>query len=1035
MWLTDTSVKRPVFATVLNLLLIVFGVFAATTMSVREYPDIDAPVVSVDTEYVGASAAVVETQITQILENELAGIEGVRSLTSSSQDGRSRITVEFEANRDIDAGANDVRDRVSRVLDRLPEQAEAPSIAKADSDASPVMWFVLTSDRLTNLELSDYAERYLVDRLSTVEGVSQIRLGGDRRYAMRVWLDRQQMAARGLTVEDIETALRNQNVERPAGRVESMDREFTLRTSRPFSTAEDFNQLVVQQNPDGYAVRLGDVAKVELGAENPRGSFRANGVPSLGMGIIKTSTANTLAVAQGVRQEVDRLRPGLPQGMAIALNYDASEFIQGALDEVTSTLLYAALFVITVIFIFLGNVRATVVPAVTVPISIIASFILLNLLGFSINILTLLALVLAIGLVVDDAIVMVENIHRRLELGETPLVAAYRGAREVGFAIVATTAVLVAVFTPLAFLDGNIGRLFREFALAMAAAVAASSVVALTLCPVLASWLLRHQSDDQKSTFLRAIDRAFEQLSAGYRHVLAGMIRNAWLGVLSLSILGVVAWLLLGRIEQEFAPFEDRGGFFVSVSGPEGASFPYMETVMDQVESPLLARLDQELKRVLIRVPGFGAGDEVNSGIAIATLDHWDQRTRGSDVVAAEVSEELGRITDARAVVIQRSGFQTGFGQPLQIAIGGGTYEELAQWRDRILARAQNNPGLIRMDADYKETKPQIMLDIELEKAGALGVPVLQIAQALETFMGGRRVTTFEDAGEEYDIILQAPDDARRSPTVLDDIYVRSSLDGALVPLANLVNRRENAAAARLNRMDRLRTVTFSANLAPGYTLGEALGYMEDLIREELPDTVQIKYAGESREYHDASQAIVFTFAMALLIVYLVLAAQFESFVHPLAIMSTVPLAIFGALLALWGLGMSLNIYSQIGVVMLVGLAAKNGILIVEFANQQRDAGKPFEEALTDAAAIRLRPILMTSLSTLAGALPLMMASGAGSETRAILGVVIFCGVAFATLLTLLVVPAFYALLCRNTGSPEARTRALQAQTVKSDVI
>lgn len=1035
MWLSDTSVKRPVFATVLNLLLIVFGIFAASTMSVREYPDIDAPVVSVDTNYVGASAAVVETQITQILENELAGIEGVRSLTSSSQDGRSRITVEFETNRDIDAGANDVRDRVSRVLDRLPEQAEAPSIAKADSDTSPVMWFVLTSDRLDNLQLSDYAERYLVDRLSTVDGVSQIRLGGDRRYAMRVWLDRQQLAARQLTVEDIEAALRNQNVERPAGRVESLDREFTLRTTRPFSKATDFERLVIHQTADGYPVRLGDVARVELGAENPRGSFRANGVPSLGMGIIKTSTANTLAVADGIKAEIERLRPGLPEGMKIGLNYDASEFIQGALDEVASTLLYAALFVISVIFVFLGNVRATLVPAVTVPISVITSFILLNLFGFSINILTLLALVLAIGLVVDDAIVMVENIHRRLELGEPPLVAAYRGAREVGFAIIATTAVLVAVFTPLAFLDGNIGRLFREFALAMAAAVASSSLVALTLCPVLASWLLRRQRDDQKNRFLRAMDHGFDRLAAAYRRLLTGIIRHAWVGAVALVVLAGGAWLLLSQIDQEFAPFEDRGGFFVSVTGPEGASFPYMERVMDQVEAPLLAGLDADIKRVLIRVPGFGAGDEVSSGIAIATLDHWDNRTRSSEAVANDIGRQLDSLTDARAVTIQRSGFQTRFGQPVQVAIGGGTYDELAQWRDRVLARAAENPGLLRMDSDYKETKPQIMLDISLEKAGDLGVPVLQIAQALETFMGGRRVTTFEDAGEEYDIILQAPDDARRTPNVLDDIYVRSPRTGALVPLSNLVSQRENAAAARLNRIDRLRTITLTASLAPGYTLGEALDYLEGIIREELPETVQIKYAGESREFQDSSQAIVFTFAMALLIVYLVLAAQFESFIHPLAIMSTVPLAIFGALLALWSLDMSLNIYSQIGVVMLVGLAAKNGILIVEFANQQRDAGKAFDDALLEAAAIRLRPILMTSLSTLAGALPLILASGAGSEARIILGVVIFFGVAFATVLTLLVVPCFYALLCRRTGSPDARSRALNAQAVHPEVI
>jgi multidrug efflux pump len=1023
-WLSDTAVKRPVFASVINLLLIVFGVVSIYAMSVREYPNVDFPVVSVDTSYPGASATIIESQITQVLENQLAGIEGVRSITSSSQDGRSRITIEFNLSRDIDAGANDVRDRVSRVLSDLPDQAESPQIQKADADAQPIIWFVFTSDRLSNLEMTDYAERYIVDRLRTVDGVADVRIGGDRRYAMRIWLDRQQLASRGLTVEDIENALRTQNVERPAGRIESLDREFVLRTTRPFEKAEDFARLVIHRSNDGYVVRLQDVARVELGAENPRGSFRANGVPSLGLGIIRTSTANTLEVAQGVKAEVERIRSGLPAGMNIEMNYDSSEFIQGALTEVVKTLLYASAAVIVVIFLFLGSWRATVVPAVTVPISVLASFILLNAFGFSINILTLLALVLAIGLVVDDAIVMVENIHRRLELGEPPLLAAYRGAREVGFAIIATTLVLIAVFTPLAFLGGNIGRLFREFALAMAAAVACSSIVALTLGPVLASSLLRKHSS---TGALALLDRGFDGLAAIYRQSLTFFVRRAWIGGLILVGLGGAAWLLFQQIDQEFAPFEDRGGFFVRVQGPEGASYPYMERVMDEVEAPVLERLGGEIQRVLIRVPGFGGGDEVNSGIAIVTLAPWQARERASDAVAREIGTALGNVTDAQTFVQQRTGFQTRFGAPVQVAVGGGSYAQLAEWRDRILARADNLPALERLDADYRETKPQLELSISLEKAGDLGVSVVQVAQALETFMGGRRVTTFEDTGEEYDIILQAPDDARVTPGALDDIYVRAAT-GDLVPLSSLLERREVAAAASLNRLDRIRTVTFSANLAPGYTLGEGLEQLEALIRAELPETAQINYTGESREFRDSSAAVGLTFAMALLIVYLVLAAQFESFIHPVAIMATVPLALFGALLALLTLGMSLNIYSQIGVVMLIGLAAKNGILIVEFANQLRDQGQTFEDAILNAASIRLRPILMTSLSTLAGAVPLILASGAGAEARTILGVVIFGGVAFATLLTLLVVPCSYALICRRTGSPGARAAAVHRQ-------
>jgi multidrug efflux pump len=1027
-WLSDHSVKRPIFATVLNLLLVVFGLISIAQLSVREYPDIDVPIVAVDTTYSGASAEIIESQVTQVLENQLAGIEGVRRITSTSQEGRSRINIEFELSRDIDVGANDVRDRVSRVLNELPDQADPPSIQKADADASPIVWLVLTSEHMDNLEMSDYASRYIVDQLRTIDGVADVRIGGERRYAMRVEIDRNELAARGLTAQDIEAALRNQNVERPAGRIESLEREFVLRTIRPFTTAEAFSELVVARSDDGFVTRLGDVANVTLGAENPRGSFRANGVPSLGLGVLRTSTANTLAVAQGVREEMARIQPSLPEGMKLQMNYDSSEFIDGALREVIKTLIYASLLVIVVIFLFLGTVRATLVPALTVPISLIASFIFLNAFGFSINILTLLALVLAIGLVVDDAIVMVENISRRIDLGEPPLLASYRGAREVGFAIVATTAVLIAVFTPLAFLDGQVGRLFREFALALAASVFCSSLVALTLAPVLASTLFRAKDTASAGTGA-FLDRGFARLSQAYTRLLQRLMRRAWIGVVIFVGLLLGAVGLYTLVAQEFAPAEDRGGFFVSVTGPEGASFEAMLDVMDEVEAPLMDRLGGDIDRVLIRVPGFGSGDEVNSGFAIATLKHWDTGRRNVATLVDEVGSDLDGLLDARAFVVQRQGFGLRLGQPIQIAIGGGSYEELAEWRDRVMARARDEiPGLVRLDSDYRATKPQIELDIDLDKAGDLGVSNLEIAQTLETFMSGRRVTTFEDTGEEYDVLIQAPDTERQRPDVLDEIYVRSS-QNELIPLSALVTTREVAAAATLNRLDRIRTITLSASLAPGYRLGETLEAFEALIRDELPERVQVNYSGESRDFQDAGQAIFLVFGMALLIVYLVLAAQFESFIHPLVVMSTVPLAVFGALLALLLFDQSFNIYSQIGVVMLIGLAAKNGILIVEFANQRRDAGVAFEEALVSAAAIRLRPILMTTLSTVAGGLPLMLSSGAGAEARMILGIVIFGGVALSALITLVVVPCFYALMCRQTGSPEERAHALDVMT------
>ncbi|MES0874262.1 efflux RND transporter permease subunit [Sinimarinibacterium thermocellulolyticum] len=1029
MWLSDTAVKRPVLATVINLLLVVFGVFGLTNTSVREYPDIDPPIVSVRTDYAGASAAIVESQITQRIEDAISGIEGVRSISSSSSDGRSQITIEFGLERDIEAAANDVRDRVSRVLAELPDQADPPQVAKADGDASPILWMVLSSDRLDTMALTDYAQRYLVDRFTAVSGVSEVRIGGDRRYAMRVWLDPAQLAARGLTVEDVEAALRRQNVERPAGRIESTDREFSLRTPRAFATADDFAALIIGRGEDAYPIRLGDVARIELGPENPRGSFKANGVTNVGLGVIKTSNANTLQVAADTRAIMAQLQDGLPEGMSLQLNYDSSDFISASLREVSTTLLIAALSVIVVLYLFLGSAAATLVPAVTVPISLIASFLFLYLFGFSINILTLLALVLAIGLVVDDAIVMVENIHRRIELGEPPLLAAFRGAREVGFAIVATTVVLCAVFVPIGFLQGNVGRLFREFALALASAVVCSSIVALTLSPVLSALLLRKM--DSRQTLLQRLDRGFEWLSAVYQRSLRRSLRLPALPVVLLLALSAGVAGLLALIPREFTPSEDRGGFFIRVNAPEGASLSYTQSYVDRIEASLLERLgDGEIARVLARIPDFGAGDEVNTARFIVSLTDWNERQRSAERIAADFEPMLDELAGVNAVIFQRTGFGVGGqGQPVQIAIGGGSYEELAAWRDRVVARVRReNPRLLRLDSDFKRTKPQVETRIDLQRAGDLGVSVDAIAAALETFMGGRRVTRFERDGEEYDVILQSPEDGRRSPQALEQIHVRAGSDGSLVPVTSLLRVEENADATSYNRLDRMRAITLTANLAPGYTLGEALRYLENVIREELPETVQIGYRGDSREFRDASASVAFTFGMALLIVFLALSAQFESFVHPLVIMTTVPLAIFGALAALWGLGMTMNIYSQIGIVMLIGLAAKNGILIVEFANQLRDAGRNFDEALVEAGRIRLRPILMTSLSTLAGAVPLILAAGAGAEARQILGVVIFFGVAFSTVLTLYIVPTFYGLWCRRTGSPERHAAELAAQ-------
>lgn len=1028
MLLSDVSVKRPVFATVINALLVVFGLFAISNISVREYPDIDVPIVSINTNYPGAAAAIVETRITQLIEERIASVEGIRSIESSSRDGRSNIRIEFNLSRDIDAAANDVRDRVSRVLNNLPEEADPPEVGKADADANPILWMVLSSERMSPMELSDYADRYLLDRFGSIDGVSQIRMGGERRRSMRVWLDRQALAARSLTANDVEEALRSQNVERPAGRIQSNEREFSLRTAQPFSSAESFAQLVIRRGDDGYPIRLGDVAQVEIGPEDQYNQFHSGGVPAIGLGIVKQSKANTLTVAHAVKAEMQAIAANLPEHMQLQLNTDNSEFVDASLHAVIETLVMAGLIVVIVLFLFLGNARATLIPAVTVPISLIASFVLLIALGFSLNILTMLALVLAIGLVVDDAIVVVENIHRRVELGEPPLLAAYRGAREVGFAVVATTLVLAAVFTPLAFLQGNVGRLFREFSLALAGSVVCSSIVALTLSPVMAAALLKPHEAPGRVT--GAFSRLLDRLGLRYHASLDGWIRRAWFAPVLMVVLLGGSVALFRLIPTEVTPQEDRGQFFINVSAPEGATYDYTARYMGEVEDILLQELGRgEVARIITRVPGFGSAEVVNTGFALISTTDWSERERSSGEIAQSINQKLAGLPGVRAIAIQRGSFGQRVGQPLEFVLGGGTYEELAAWRDTVMQKIEDEvPGITRMDSDYKETKPQIEIDIDLQRAADLGVSVDNIGRTLETMLGGRSVTTFIDHGEEYEVLLQAGLRDRSSPTDLQNIYVRSSRSNALIPLSNLIRTREVASAPEYNRYNRLRSITITGSLQDGFPLGDALDAVERIVRENLPSTARLSFEGESRELKDSSSALYLTFALALIIVFLVLAAQFESWIHPLVIMMTVPLAVFGALGALAASGYTLNIYSEIGIIMLIGLAAKNGILIVEFANQRRDQGIPFHEALVGAAHARLRPILMTSVATCAGVVPLIFAADAGAESRQNLGIVVFWGVLFSTLLSLVVIPAFYALLARRSGSPGERAARLTAQ-------
>ncbi|MCB1784796.1 MAG: efflux RND transporter permease subunit [Gammaproteobacteria bacterium] len=1029
MILSDVSVRRPVLASVMSLLLIAFGIVAFDRLPLREYPDIDPPVVSIETVYRGAAANVVESRITQVIEDRISGVEGIRFIESTSEDGRSVITVEFNVSRDIDGAANDIRDRVSTVLDDLPVEADPPEIQKVDSNEDVIMWLNLVSDRMTVPELSDYARRYLVDRFSVLDGVARVRVGGGQTFAMRIWLDRRELAARGMAVADVEDALRAENLELPAGSLDSVDRQFTVRMARSFRTADDFAQLVLARGDDGYLVRLGDVARVEKGAEETRTFFRGNGVPMVGIGIIKQSTANTIAVADAAKAEMERINPTLPEGMQIKQSYDTSVFVRGAIAEVYKTLGIAIGLVVLVIFVFLGGLRATLVPAVTVPVSLIATFLVLWALGFSINILTLLALVLAIGLVVDDAIVVLENIHRRMEqYGESRLVAAFNGTRQVGFAVIATTVVLVAVFVPIAFLQGDVGRLFSEFALTMAAAVAFSSFVALSLSPMLASQILpRH---DRQVRLTVWVDRGFGGIRDGYLWLLRGVLHHKWIiGLVFIGILGGSYWLLQ-QIPGEYAPKEDRGAFFVLVNGPEGATYEYMQEYMDEIERRLMPLVESgEVTRLLVRAPRTFSNFAIfNSGIVIHVLDDWNKR-RPAWAIMDDIRKRLSDLSGVRAFPVMRQGFGKRIQKPVQFVIGGGTYAELTEWRDILLDRIEaSNPGLEGVDWDYKETKPQLQVLIDYDRAADLGVTVGDIGRTLETMLGSRQVTTYIEEGEEYDVILEGERDAQRTPTDLSNLYVRSQRSGQLIPLANLVRLEEVADSIKLNRYNRVRAITIEANLADSLPLGDALAYLEGLVRDNLPGKVIIDYKGQSQDFRATGESILFVLVLGSVVVFLVLAAQFESWIHPLVIMLTVPLAMAGALLGLYLGGFSLNLYSQIGLIMLVGLAAKNGILIVEFANQLRDQGEAFHDALLEATRVRFRPIVMTGITTAAGSLPLLLSSGAGAETRAVIGTVILYGVLAATLFTLFVVPVAYDLLARHTGSPKAQMRRLEVE-------
>ncbi|MBK7648788.1 MAG: efflux RND transporter permease subunit [Betaproteobacteria bacterium] len=1003
MKISDLCIKRPVFATVLSLVIMLLGIVSYTRLPVREYPKIDEPVVTVGTTYRGASAEIIESQVTKPLEDSLAGIEGVEVITSISRAENSQISVRFKLERAPDSAASDVRDRVSRVRNKLPDAVDEPVIAKVEADANPVIWIAFSSDKHSALEVTDVATRIVKPRLQTLPGAADVRVFGDRKFAMRIWLDKQRLAAYQLTPADVEDALRKQNVEVPAGRIESREREFSVVANTDLKTPEEFGAAVVK-TVNGYPVRISDLGRVEIGAAEERSSVRFKGRSAVALGVIKQATANPLELSKALRADLPKITAELPAGMTADLSYDSSVFIDRSIESVFKTIGEAILLVLAIIFFFLRNFRATLIPLVTIPVSLVGAFGIMFALGFTINTLTLLALVLAIGLVVDDAIVVLENIYRHIEEGMPRRQAALQGAKEIGFAVVAMTLTLAAVYAPVAFMTGRTGKLFIEFALTLAGAVLVSGFVALTLSPMMCSILLKH--DDKHGKAFMMIEGFLNWLNAAYKKVLTASLNRRWIVLLGFLVVAASCGVLLKALKSELAPIEDRGIIFGMFIAPEGATLNYTEKYAREIEGIYSQTKDVERYFVVAGNP------TVSQGISVLGLNDWALRKRNSLAIAKELFPKFGQIPGVMAFPITPPSLgQSARERPVNyVIVTSASYEALQKVTGQFLGELAKNPGLQNIDTDLKLNKPELSVDVDRNKAADMGVPVETIGRTLETFLGGRQVTRFKRDGEQYDVIVQVADVERRNPDDIHDIYVRGR-DGSMISLENLVSVRETISPRELNHFGQRRAVTITANLAPGYTLGEALTYMDGVANQVLKPGYAVDYNGQSREFRQSSSSLALTFGLALAFIYLVLAAQFESFRDPFIIMLTVPLSMAGALLALWLANGTLNVYSQIGLVTLVGLITKHGILIVEFANQLQEKGMSIKEAVIESAFLRLRPILMTTGAMVLGAVPLALATGAGAESRQQIGWVIVGGLLLGTFFTLFVVPTVYSLL------------------------
>ena len=1026
MRLSEIAIERPVLATVLSLMITLLGAISLLRLPNRELPDIDPPIVSVITVLPGAAAEVVETSVTQVLEDELIGIEGIRHLTSVSREQSSRVSIEFELSRDVNEAANDVRDRASRAQRDLPEEAESPIVSRSDADAQPIMWIALSGADRSQIEISTIAERDVKDRLGKLPGVAKVILAGERRLSIRIWIDNRRLTAQSLTVADVAAALERENVDMPSGRVEGSDREFTVRTLGELVEPEEYANLIITEI-NGSPIRIRDVARVEIGPEDDRKLVRFNREPAIALGIVKQSKANTLSVADAVRAEIALLQEELPPGVTMSVASDSAIFVRRSIEDVRNTIFQAIVLVLLVIYLFLRRVRATLIPAVSIPVSIVGTFGVLYVLDFSINTLTLMGLTLAIGLVVDDAIVVLENITRRLEEGLSPHEAARQGMNEISFAVVTATVSVVAVFLPLAFLTDKTGRLFREFGVTVATAVAISGFVALTLSPSLCARVLRPSRDEKG--IRAALERGFEALAAGYDRLLTPAIkanvRTVGLGV-AWVVLGIV---LLQILPREFLPYADRANLLVFTRAPEGSTIEYTARYQKQAEDMILDT-PEIIKAFSVVAMGIGGPGIVNEGAFFTTLKPWEERDRSQQEVAEDLRQRLREIPGIFAFPLNPSPLAQSFrSYPVSIVLQGPDVVELAGYAEEIVARGSEIPGLINLRTDLLLNKPQLEVHLDRDRASDLGVSARDAAVTLQMLLGGLDVTTFKRDGETYDVIVQLDRPARSTPRSLLGLYAHGT-GGQLVPLVSFIEVRESTAPRALPHFDRQRSATVTGSVLDGYALGDVLEQVSALAEDVLPDGrgYGFTFSGESEDFFESSSAIVFAYGLAVLLIFLVLAAQFESFLHPITILIAVALSFTGALVALFISGYTLNLFSQIGLVMLVGLVTKNSILIVEFANQLRARGASLVDAAHEAARTRFRPILMTAISTVVGILPIALGFGAGGESRAALGVVVVGGMVFSTLLTLFIVPAAYILIDRIATSTRDRVRSIRRE-------